>query len=115
MATIPLPALQVRPPEQGPSVLQLMQQVNAVKGAQQEQQIRASQIQQQQDAVKQAQALNDAVRKNTDENGRTNHEAVMRDLAAGGNGKDLLTYRTSLASANKTQLEAEEQRIKNLS
>lgn len=79
MSSIPLPALAVRPPEQGPSPLQQFAQIQSIKGLMQQNQMGNVQLQQAQQAQKDQQTLGQLMIKN-----RGNIDKVIQDAPDAG-------------------------------
>lgn len=121
MASIPLPALHVNPPAEQPNLLQMAAQVYGIKNAQQEQQVRAQQIQaaqqenrQRQIQMDQTQAVNDAYHGSltVDESGNPKIDTgkLSQSLAESGHGnavpgilKNITDYQKSSADLQETQ------------
>jgi len=107
---------------EGPNVLQMLAQVQAIKGGQQEQQLRGLQIQEGQQALEartraneDVTALNDALKSNTtvgdDGVAKTDYAGVSRTLAAAGKGQAFLKFQDDMAKTDEQRYKTVTERL----
>lgn len=117
MGSYGLPALAVKPPEPGPSALDMYRTITAIKGAQQQQQLQQQEIQKNQLGLAQTQAINnayhDALTTDAQGNPVLDKGKLTDALARNNHGSAIPGIIKSITEAEKASADVQETQGKN--